>query len=136
MLRPKFVNILFYLFVKYFLFFLILGLTENRFKSLVIGNSESIQETFLNFLNYFVYVLIFILVLVLIFCAPFYFVLKIKKVFYFIPLLALVVASEYFLYTYLASQLNLINGAYNSALTILFLFFFFIKHIKLLFVPK
>jgi hypothetical protein len=136
MLKPKFINIVLYLFIKYIVFALILAFQDERFKSVVINNAENAHDLFVNSLNYLVYVLIFIFVLMLIFSIPIYFSFKIKNAIYFLLSISIILVSENFAYTYLASPADLINGVYNGFLSIIFLLLLFYKHIKTMFNSK
>lgn len=133
MFRPKFINVVLYLFVKYILFALILAFEDERFKSLVIDNTQNTHEIFMNSLDYLLAVLFFTFCLILIFSLPIYLSLKVKRGIYFTPLIIIIFVAEYFIYTYLASQVDLMNGVYNAILSLLFLLVFFFKHIKLIF---
>jgi hypothetical protein len=133
MLKPKYSNILLCLLAKYSIFFLILGFKGNRFEKMVLLNSENTQDFFTNLFYYLIYVLIFIIFLILIFSAPIYYSLKLKKVTSFIFTISLILLLEYLVYTYLASQTNLWNGIYNAIISLLFLGLFFYKHIVSMF---
>lgn len=133
MYKPSFPYILLCLFVKYMAFFLYFAIQDNRFKILVINKSESGQELFMNSVGYFLYVLAFVVFLMLIFSIPIFFLLKVKNGIYFILLMVVIFMVEYFLYTYLASQGDLINGIYNGIIGLLFLLLFFYKHINSIF---
>lgn len=129
MLKPKYSNIILCLLAKYSIFFLILGFKGDRFKKMVLVNSENTLDFFTNFFYYLIYVLIFIIFLILIISAPLYYSLKLKKATSFIFLVILILALEYIIYTYLASQTDYWNGTYNAIIGLLFLGLFFYKHI-------
>jgi hypothetical protein len=130
MLKPSIKNIILYLLVKYVIFFIFLALVNNRFKSLVIDNSVNEHDLVVNTFYYVLYVLIFIFFLVLIFLFPLYFAFKLKHPLYFILLIIAFLSVEFFVYTYSASQKNLVNGIFNAILSLIFLFIFFFKEIK------
>ncbi len=129
MLKTKYSNIIFCLLAKYSVFFLILGFNGDRFKKMVLINSENTQDFFTNLFYYLIFVLIFIIFLILIISAPLYYSLKLKKAIYFMLSIILILAVEYLVYTYLASQTDLSNGIYNALIGLLFLGLFFHKHI-------
>jgi hypothetical protein len=133
MKRPTFQNIVLYLFVKYCVFFGMLALMENRFKKMVINNSENCQELFINTFYYIVYVLVYTLFLVFVISGPIYLSFKTKYAIFFMPLIATILVGEYFLYTWSASQTDLINGVHNGIISVLFLFLFFYRRINLMF---
>lgn len=130
MLKPSFRNILLYLFVKYLVFCLILAFRENRFKKLVVNNSQGAQDMATNSFYYVLYVMIFIVALMLVFSAPFYYAFKVKRPVFFALLISVILVVEYLLYTYLASPSDVMNGLYNGVISIIFLFVFFFKTLK------
>ena len=65
----------------------------------------------------------------ILFATPLYFIFKIKNIIYFILLIGIVFILEYFLYTYVASQLNILNGIYNAIAGLIILPLFFYKSI-------
>ncbi len=129
MYKPTFPIILLCLFVKYIVFFFIIAFVNNRFKTLVIDKSVNGQELFVNTLGYCIYALIFIFFLMLIFSMPIFFAFKVKNIIYFSILLSVILVIEYFIYTYLASQLNPINGVCNVMISLVFLILFFYRQI-------
>jgi hypothetical protein len=133
MLRPKFSNILLFLFIKYIVFFLVLAFIGDRFKLLVINNSGNRRELFSNTVYYLSYIMIFTVLGILILSGPIYFVLKVKSAICFVLLISGALVGEYCLYTGLASTSNLMNGVYNGIISILFLLIFFYRHITLIF---
>ena len=132
-MQPSFVKVLLYLFVKYVVFFFVLAILNDRFKSLVIDNSENGKDILMNSLSYAGYLIIFTLFLILIFAAPIYFLFQVKSIIVFVSFVLVVSTVEYFLYTYFASQTELMNGIYLEIISLLLLFLFFNKAIKLLF---
>ena len=136
MLKPKFPNILLFLFVKYIVFFFILACIGDRFKLLVINNFGNRKELFSNKEYYLLYILIFMVLSILIFSGPIYFTLKVKNTTYFILLISGISVAEYLLYTHLASTSDLMNGVYNEMISMLFLLIFFYRHIFLIFSGK
>jgi len=131
MLKPKFFNIILFLFVKYIVFALVLAVMEDRFKLLVINNSDNKQELISNSFYYLLYVLVFIVAFILVFSAPIYFTFKVKRVIYFVLLMIAILIAEYILYVYLNSQKYLFDndGIYNAIISILFLLLFFYRYI-------
>lgn len=129
MQKPTYPNILLYLLAKYSVFFFILSFKGDRFKKMVLVNSENTQDFFINLFYYLIYVLIFIIFLILIFSAPVYYSLKQKKIITFVSVLSLILLIEYLVYTLLASRTDLWNGIYNAIISLLFLGLFFYKYI-------
>lgn len=136
MLKPSYRNVIIYLFLKYLVFFLILALANNRFKSLVIDNATSTHGIIINAAYYLLYVFIFMSILTFIFSAPVYYAFKVKNAIYFILIIIGFLVVEYLVYTYLASQTNLMNGVYNGIISLLILIIIFFKNISLMFSQK
>jgi hypothetical protein len=65
--------------------------------------------------------------------VPVYYSFRIKYILLFFLIVLALLAGEYFLYTYLASPLDLTNGLYNAFFTILFFGLFFYKEIRVMF---
>jgi hypothetical protein len=61
------------------------------------------------------------------------FLFRVKSMLYFLLIVSLILAGEYFLYTSLASQTNLMNGIYNGIISVFFLLLFFFKHFCILY---
>lgn len=123
MLKFSFLNILFYFLIKYIVFYAFLMFKDNSFKLLEIGNIKNGADLF-----YYLWLILFLPVAcMIIFTAPLYFTFKVKSIIYFLLLIGLFVVVEYFIYTYLASQANPINGVYNGVISLLLLFLFFFK---------
>ena len=86
-----------------------------------------------NMTNLFFYLWMFLsfpIAISIIFSVPIYYLLKIKKIIYFILISTIVLTIEYFIYTYFASQLDLWNGIYNILIGIIFFIIFFHKTLK------
>lgn len=129
MLKPKLINIVFYFFIKYILFYVFMMFRNHDFTFIQIRDLR-------NGADWFLYLWMFLFLPVLcsfLFVAPLYYIFKVKSIVYFILLTGLVFTAEYFLYTYFASQLDLMNGVYNGILSLLLLFVFFFKPISLIF---
>lgn len=129
MLKPKLINIVFYFFIKYILFYVFMMFRNNDFTFIEINDLRNGE-------NWFLYLWMFLFLPVLcsfLFAAPIYYIFKVKSNVYFIILIGLVFTAEYFLYTYFASQLDLMNGIYNGIISLLLLLIFFFKPISLLF---
>lgn len=127
----KFINIIFYSIVRYLVFFVILAFLENRFKSIVIDNSENRKELFSNTLYYILSFADILVLFTFVFSIPLYFLIKKTNGIYFILLYIILLVIEYVSYTYLASPSDVKNGIYNGIIGILFLPLFFHKYIKM-----
>lgn len=136
MFKPKFLNVLLFWVIKYIVFFVVLAFIGDRFKSLVIKNSNNTRELIANTGYYSLYILFYTLIPVIVFSIPFYFTLKVKNPIYFVLLISAILVVEYLLYTNLASTMELMNGVYNGILTIVFLLLFFYRSIFLIFTKQ
>ena len=130
MFKPRFHNIILYLFVKYCSFATILAFREDRFKNIVIDSSENWKDIAMNTLSYVVYVLFFILIFIAVFSVPICCSFKIRKGIYFVLSVSAILLLEYYFYTWSCSPGNT-NGIYNVFMSILFLLLFFYRHIDL-----
>jgi len=129
MFKTTFKNIIVFFFVKYFLFYVFLMFKNNDYTLIQINSFRNGEDVF-----YYLWLFLFLPVLCsIIFSAPMYFTFKVKNGIYFILLLSAILIAEYFLYTYWASQADLMNGVYNGIISLLLLILFFFKHISLLF---
>ena len=132
MSRPIFKNIVLFFFVKYILFYIFLMLKNNDYTLIQISNLRNGDDVF-----YYLWLFLFLpVVCSILFSAPIYFTFKVKNGIYFILLLSAILIAEYFLYTYFASQADLMNGVYNGIISLLVLILFFFKHISLIFNPN
>lgn len=129
----KFINVILYSVVRYLTFFIILAFVGNRFKLIVIDNSENGKEIFSNTLYYFLSFADILVLFTFIFSIPLYFLIKKVKGVFFIMLYFILLSIEYISYTYLASPSDLNNGIYNTIIGVLFLFLFFYKYLKISF---
>lgn len=64
------------------------------------------------------------------FAVPLYFILRIRRSLYIVILILVVFAIEYYLYTYLASELDLMNGIYNEVIGLIIFILLFFNHLK------
>ena len=132
MLKTTFKNILVYIFIKYVLFYIFLMFKNNDFSFLKLNALKTGQDWF-----YYLWLFLFLPVIsMILFSAPLYFTFKVKKAIYFIIFISMILVAEYFLYTYFASQANLMNGVYNGIISLLLLLLFFSKQISLIFTKK
>ena len=128
MLRPLFRNILLFFFVKYFLFYILLMFKNKDYSLIQISSLQSSQDVF-----YYLWIFLFLPILsIIFFSVPMYFIFKVKSGVNFILLMSAILVAEYFLYTYFASQADLMNGVYNGIISLLLLWLFFFKDISLI----
>lgn len=132
MFKINFFNTIYYLFVKYIVYAFILAFMENRFKGIVIDKAETTRELVELTFGYILYVLYYVAFLILLFCGPLYYVLKIKDGSYFLPLLMVFYIAEFFLNRFFSLS-DQLSGIYNLAIGVLFLFLFFYKQVRIKF---
>jgi hypothetical protein len=130
MFKISFPNSIFYLLAKYFVFFFILAFLEDRFKSAVMDNSETSAEFIKFSLGYLLYITLANIFLTLIFCAPLYYILKVRTGIYCLLLFITFYGIEYFAYSQLMSPSDNIIGLYNLTIGICILPLFFLKELK------
>lgn len=129
MLKPTLLNVLLYWFVKYIAFYVLMMFKNNDFTLISLGNIKTSGDLF-----YYLWMFLFLPgISILLFSLPIYFSFKVSNTVYFLLIIAAVLIVEYFIYTYLASQADLMNGVYNGLLSIIFLLLFFYKPISSLF---
>ncbi len=125
MLKPNIKNLLFYIFFKYLIFYIFMMFRNNNFALIEIFDLKTLEDLF-----YYLWTFLFLPVLIsIILLVPLNYTFKIKNGLYFLLVINLVLVTEYFIYTFLASQLNLWNGIYNAIIGLLLLGLFFYKEI-------
>ncbi|CCB70036.1 Hypothetical protein FBFL15_1998 [Flavobacterium branchiophilum FL-15] len=98
---------------------------NDNYALISLGNLENFQDIF-----YFLFIFLLLPITNIIFLSlPIYYSFKVKNLYYFLIIIFLILAVEYTLYTYMASQSNLLNGIYNGILSLFFLFLFFSRSI-------
>lgn len=133
MFKVSFFNSVYYLFVKYAVFFFVLAFIGNRFKNAVINNAETTTELMKLSLGYVLYILFYMFFLVLFFSIPLHFIMKIENKIYFVLSMIAFFAIEYFSYTYLFSPSDKMIGIYNLIIGIVVFVLFYYKSIIQLF---
>src|SRR5262245_28384040 len=117
-----------YFLAKYILFYLFLAIKTNNYFFFKFSN--------MNEFMYWWLLLALPVFCFLIFCIPIYFILQTESKIIFVVFLFLILISEYLLYTYLASPINLLNGVFNEVFGLLLFCMIFFKQIKHLFGKK
>ena len=125
MMKPTFLNIIFYVFVKYLLFYLFMMIRNDNYYFINPGIRDNAD------LFYYLWMFLFFPILIsILFLTPIYFSFKLKKLVYFVIVNIVILIIEYLLYTYLASQLNLWNGISSIIISIILFILFFYKAIR------
>ena len=125
MLKPRFLNIIFYIFVKYVVFYVFMMFKNHIFTLIEINELKTGSAVF-----FYLWTFLFLpVVCCVVFSAPIYYTFKLKRTLYFVLSISAILMAEYFLYTYFASESDLKNGIYNGVISILFLLLFFYNYI-------
>ena len=125
-MKPSFLNMLFFWLAKYIGFYVFMMFKTGNYAFIKIYEIQNGEDLF-----YYLWIFLFLpVVSILIFSVPMYFSFKVKSFVYYVLIIGAILVAEYFLYTSLASQSNLMNGIYNGIISILFLALFFFKHIS------
>jgi hypothetical protein len=124
--RPSLLKIGFYLFVKYLVFFTVLGFMDRRFKSLIIDNATTKHGVFINIIYYYIEVLFATFMHILIMIIPVYFLFKLNNLIYIVLAFFVVMIYEYFTYVSMDSYVHFdIDGIVNGIVSIVFFSLFF-----------
>lgn len=114
-------KIIFYYVLKYIVFYLFLMIKNDNYSLLYLSEIENGEDLF-----YYVWLILFLpLVNMALFGIPLFFSLKVSNLAHFLFLIGGILLAEYFVYTFLASTTDLMNGVYNVGISIIFLFLFF-----------
>lgn len=132
MIRPKVATVILYILLKYVLFYLLMMVKNNNYTFLKINEIENGEDLFMYLYTFLSLPFIFIVLLTL----PLYYSLKVRKTTLFFILLVGSFCIEYFVYTYLASQLDYMNGIYNALIGLALFFVFYYRTIKFNFSNK
>jgi hypothetical protein len=128
MFKNSFKNIMLYIFVKYLIFYVVLMFKNNNYMLIRIDELKTGGDWF-----YYLWIFLYLpIVSTILFSVPIYFSFKLKKNLLFTLLIGAVFIAEYFLYTYLASTTDRMNGVYLEIIGILIFLLFFYRHIVLI----
>jgi hypothetical protein len=128
MFKNSFKNIILYIFVKYLIFYVVLMFKNNNYMLIRIDELKTGGDWF-----YYLWIFLYLpIVSTILFSVPIYFSFKLKKNLLFTLLIGAVFIAEYFLYTYLASTTDRMNGVYLEIIGILIFLLFFYRHIVLI----
>ncbi|MEN9638544.1 MAG: hypothetical protein RLZZ262_412 [Bacteroidota bacterium] len=133
MFKISYSNGLWYLIIKYTVFFIYLAFLGNRFKNIVINNAQTSAELMRLSFGYVLQVFLFMLLLVLIFSIPFYFIMRLKSKIYLVLAMIAFFSIEYFVYTYLASPSEAMLGIYNLIIGVVVFIIIYQKSITQIF---
>jgi hypothetical protein len=133
MFKINFFRTVCYLSVKYIVFSIILAFIGNRFKEIVIDHAQTSSELIKLSLGYVLYILFYVAIMVVIFCAPLYYILLIKNGLNCLLLLVVFYAVEFLAYWYLFSPSDIFPAIYNAVIGIVFLNLFFYRQLVIKF---
>lgn len=129
MFKTSFKNITLYIFIKYLIFYVVLMFKNNNYMLIRIDELKTGGDWF-----YYLWIFLYLpIVSTILSSVPIYFSFKLKKNLLFTLLIGAVFIAEYFLYTYLASTTDRMNGVYLEIIGILIFLLFFYRHIVLIF---
>lgn len=125
MLKPTVLNILLFWLAKYIALYIFLMFKNGNYALLKVHELKNGEDLF-----YYLWLFLFLpVVCMIVFSAPMYLSFKVKKLIYYVLIMMVILLAEYFLYTWLASQANLMNGLYNGIISVVFLLLFFRKQL-------
>lgn len=100
MLKPTFLNILFYILFKYLIVYLVFMIATNNYKIIQVSNVKNGADLF-----YYLWLLLFLpVVSMVLFSAPYYLLFRIKNKDIFIVAIVTILLVEYLFYVYFNSQ--------------------------------
>ncbi|MBO2007907.1 hypothetical protein [Hymenobacter negativus] len=134
MLKVRLRNSVWFLLIKYAAFFFVLA-CASRYQSLVLDKARTSVEIVEQTLAYMLYVFVYSLPLIGLFCLPLYLLLRTVNGVLFLAGLALFFGVEYGVYTRGYSPSDLTLGGYNAVIGVLLLGMFFHQAIQRKFGP-
>lgn len=127
---PSILRLCFYLLSKYLVFFLLLGLLNKRYKSIVTDKSANAADVLSGTIYYGIEVLFTITILVILLIGPLILLFRIKNKGYFFLAFGLILILEYLLYESGASYIHFdLNGMLNGLISVIFFWLYFPAYI-------
>jgi len=125
-MKPSFVKIFLFWLAKYVAFYVFMMFKTGNYAFIKIHEIKNGEDLF-----YYLWIFLFLPVIsFMIFSVPMYFSFRVKNLVYYVLIMVAILGTEYFLYTSLASQADLMNGVYNGIISVLFLLLFFFRQIR------
>jgi hypothetical protein len=125
-MKPLFIKILLFWLAKYIGFYVFMMFKTGNYAFIKVNEIKTGEDLF-----YYLWIfLVLPVVCIFLFSVPMYFIFKLKHFVCYVLIFISVLVAEYFLYTSLASQANLMNGIYNGIISILFMGLFFFRQIN------
>lgn len=130
MLKPTFLNILFYNLLKYLIVYLVFMITTNNYKMFQVNNINSGID-----LIYYLWLLLFLpTVSMVVFSAPYYFSFQIKNKNIFLITIVIILFVEYLFYIYFNSQKHIdMRGVWMTLISSVVFYLMFFKRINSIF---
>ena len=134
--KPSKLNVFLYLYIKYIILCVILAFLDNRFKNIVLDNSNGTSEILESSAGYILYCLFAILAIIVFLFIPMYLIFKLKNRALFLAAFIAIIVFECFLYGSIYSDNHWDKQEIiNALLSIAFLPLFFWKFIASLRYP-
>lgn len=125
-MKASFVKIFLFWLAKYAAFYVFMMFKTGNYAFIKIYEIKNGEDLF-----YYLWIFLFLPVIsFMIFSVPMYLSFRVKNLVYYVLIMVAILGTEYFLYTSLASQADLMNGIYNGIISVLFLLLFFFRHIR------
>ena len=125
-------KILLFMLLKYFVFYVFMMFKNSNYALIEIGDFKSFEDVF-----YYLWIFLFLpIVCFVLFFVPIYHSFSKRNLKVFILINVGVLITEYIVYTYFASTMNLFNGMFNAIISVLCFPLIFWKEIRELFVEK
>lgn len=96
------------MYLKYFLFYILMMFKNDNYALISVENLKTFQDIFYYLFMFLSLPTLFTIVLI----VPIYYIFKLKNLYIFYSLIFILLSIEYLIYTYLASQLDYLNGVY------------------------
>jgi hypothetical protein len=130
MFKISALSIAFFWLAKYLVFYLLLMVKQSNFALLEVTNINNKDD-----LLYYLWLFLFLPVTCTLFYSiPIYASFKAKNIYLSLIVFCLILITEYLFYTWMASQSDFLNGAYNSLVGIAVFYLFFFKELHRKFV--
>lgn len=118
-------KILLFIFLKYLVFYLVMMFKNGNYALISLNELKTTQDVF-----YYLWIFFFLPILIsILFVAPLNYAFMAKRGTIFIAIIVSFFILEYFIYIYLASQANLINGILNTLVGLIIFIILFYKTI-------
>lgn len=128
LMKPTLLNIMLFWLVKYVAFYSFMMFKTNNYAFIKVNEIKNGVDLF-----FYLWIFLFLpIVCMIILSVPLYFSLKASKINYFLLIVCITLIAEYIIYTYSASQADLMNGVYNSIISSCSYFYFTINILKYL----